>query len=164
MEYLSFSWLLPGTLAGAQGPTRRRDLVFLKLRDVRALIRMEEQTISGEGAELTDLYEPVPDYTAPQPDQLDRMVGFIEEQIETWQHPVVVTCQAGMGRTGTVLACYLVYTGYSPQNAIDFVREKRDGSIQSPEQVQAIHQYSELLKSRKRDRRRKALEALHDLD
>ena len=147
-------------LAGAMGPTSRRDLIFLNLQEVRAIVRMEERTISGEALELEDLFEPVPDFTAPSIDQIHRMVTFIEEQIETWEHPVVVTCQAGQGRTGTVLACYMVYVGYTPQDAIKFVREVRPGSIQSVEQEEAVARYSEHLKAQELERRRKAREAL----
>ena len=73
MQHLNFSWLLEGSLAGAQGPTSRRDLMFLKLRDIAAVIRMEEDTISGEALELADLYEPVPGLyrSAGRPDRPD---------------------------------------------------------------------------------------------
>ncbi len=147
MEYLNFGWILDGVLAGAAGPTSGRDLMFLKLRDIRAIIRMEERTISGEAMDLVDLYDPVPDFTAPQMDQIKRMVRFIEEQIETWDRPVVVTCQAGIGRTGTVLACYMVHVGYSPRDAIKLVRELRPGSIQSRQQEEAVHQFADLLET-----------------
>ena len=162
MAYLNFSWILEGSLAGAQGPTNRRDLIFLKLQDITAVIRMEEQTISGEALEMEDLYEPVPDFSAPRMDQLDRMVRFIEDQIETWEHPVVVTCQAGMGRTGTVLASYLVYVGYKAEPAINLVRELRPGSIQSREQEEAIHKFFDYLREQERERRMKARDALED--
>ncbi len=158
MEYLNFGWVIHGSLAGAQGPARRRDLMYLKLQDIRAIVRMEEQTISGEGLELIDLYEPVPDFAPPLPDQIDRMVAFISEQIETWERPVVVTCFAGLGRTGTVLACYLVHEGYPPDKAIERVRELRPRSVQTREQEDAVHQYSELMRSREQERRRKALD------
>lgn len=162
MEYLNFSWLLEGSLAGAQGPTNRRDLIFLKLHDVAAVIRMEEQTISGAALEMADLYEPVPDFTAPRMDQIERMCYFIDQQIETWEHPVVVTCQAGIGRTGTVLACYLVHVGYTPENAIEFVRLQRPGSIQNQEQEDAVSKYAEHLKAQELERRRKKVQEALD--
>ena len=163
MAYLNFSWVLEGSLAAAQGPTSRRDLIFLKLQDIRSIVRMEERTISGEALELEDLYEPVPDYTAPNPDQIHRMVTFIEAEIETWEHPVVVTCQAGLGRTGTVLASYLVYVGYKPEDAMKLIRELRPGSIETADQEDAIKRYHEHLQAQERERRRKAREALGDL-
>lgn len=160
VEYLNFSWVIPGSLAGAQGPITRRHLLFFRMKQVRATVRMEERTISGQALELVDLYEPVPDGTAPHLDQIERMVRFIEEQIEKWERPVVVTCQAGLGRTGTVLACYLVSVGYRPQRAIDLVRELRPGSISNPQQEGAVHRYAALLEQRQRERRRQALEGL----
>ena len=162
MEYLNFSWILEGSLAGASGPTNRRDLIFLKLHDIMAVIRMEENTISAEALDLLDLYEPVPDFAPPRMDQIDRMVRYIEEQIETWEHPVVVTCQAGMGRTGTILASYLVYVGYTAENAMKLIRELRPGSIQTREQEQAIVEFYDYLQAQERERRRKAREAFED--
>ena len=135
----------------------------MKRHNIAAVIRMEERTISGEALEMLDLYEPVPDFTPPRLDQMERMVRFIDEQTETWERPVVVTCQAGLGRTGTVLGSYLVYVGYTPENAVKLVRELRPGSIQTPAQEEAIRRFADLLKARERERKRKALEALEDL-
>ncbi|HJN86952.1 MAG: dual specificity protein phosphatase family protein [Dehalococcoidia bacterium] len=147
MNYLNFGWLLDGVLAGAAGPTNGRDLMFLKLQDIRAIIRMEERTISGEGVGLVDLFEPVPDFSAPEMHQIKRMVRFIEEQIETWDRPVVVTCMAGIGRTGTVLACYMVHVGYTPRNAIKLVRDLRPKSLENWLQERAVHEFADLLKT-----------------
>ena len=75
------------------------------------------------------------------------MVLFIQEQIETEQRPVVVTCYAGIGRTGTVLACYLVHQGEPPKDAVSKIRDLRPGSIQTPQQEEAVYQYTTWLKS-----------------
>ena len=151
MEYLNFGWVIHGSLAGAQGPTSNRDLMFLRLQTIGAIVRMEEKTISGAGLELVDMYEAVTDFTPPNPDQLDRMVSFISDQIETWERPVVVTCFAGLGRTGTVLAAYLVYTGYTAERAVRLVREFRPQSIQTRDQEDAVYQYQDRLKLREKD-------------
>ena len=122
MGQMNFSWVLHGALAGAEGPARVRDLLYLKQQGIGAIVRMEARTISGERADLTDLYEPVPDFNPPTIEQIQRMVLFIQEQIETRQRPVAVTCHAGIGRTGTLLACYLVHEGNSPDNAVSKIR------------------------------------------
>ena len=143
MQHLNFSWVLEGCLAGARGPTDRRDLIFFSQQDIRAVLRMEESTISAELWNMFDMFEPVPDFSAPTLVQVDRMCRWIEDQVENWERPVVVTCHAGIGRTGTVLACYLVYTGFDPRVAIDTVRELRPRSIQTREQEQAVFDYAE---------------------
>lgn len=146
MAYLNFSWILEGSLAGAQGPTNTRDITFFKLNDIQAVVRMEENTISTEPWGMVEMYEPVRDFSAPDIDQIHRIVTFVEEEMETWEHPVVVTCAAGLGRTGTILACYFVKVGYQPQEAINFVRQLRPGSIQTREQEEAVHQYFRYLR------------------
>ena len=146
MAYMNFSWILEGSLAGAQGPTNTRDITFLKLQDIQSVVRMEENTISTEPWQMVEMYEPVRDFTAPSMEQIHRIVTFVEEEMETWEHPVVVTCAAGLGRTGTILACYFVKVGYQPEDAINYVRQLRPRSIQNREQEEAVRQYFEYLK------------------
>lgn len=163
MEYLNFGWIIHGLLAAAQGPTSRRDLIYLGLQNIRSIVRMQEGTISGEANDLVDLFEPVADGAAPSLEQIERMVWFMQREIRTWEHPVVVTCRAGLGRTGTILACYMVFAGYKPDKAVSHIRELRPGSIETGEQEAAVYQYDEMLKDRERERRRIALEDLDQL-
>jgi len=54
----------------------------------------------------------------------------------------MVHCAAGIGRTGTILACYLIkYQKYSAIDAIKKVRKERPGSIQSERQEFVIGLY-----------------------
>ena len=142
---MNFSWIIEGTLAAAAGPTTNRDITFLKLQEVQAVIRMEEQTLSTDPWGFEELYEQVRDFNAPDMVQIQRMVKFIEDQIEVWERPIVVTCRAGIGRTGTILACYFVQSGYEPQSAIDYVRQLRPGSIEAKAQEEAIHEFAKFI-------------------
>ncbi|MCH7843060.1 MAG: dual specificity protein phosphatase family protein [Chloroflexi bacterium] len=149
MQVMNFGWVLKDELAGSQGPASLDDLSFLYHQGVRAVIRMEERTIaadSGNMVDLVDLFEPVPDFTPPEPDQILRMIEFIDQQTKE-KRPVVVSCYAGIGRTGTVLACYLVHRGEEATDAINRVRELRPGSIQTPEQQAAVHRYAEWVRN-----------------
>ncbi len=94
---------------------------------------------------FADCYQPVPDFMAPSMLQIDRVISFIQRSIA--QHkPVDVSCYEGRGRTGTVLACYLVSKGATPEDAIRETRAKRRGSIETKEQEDAIVQYSQKVK------------------
>ena len=144
MDFMNFGWVLKDELAGSQGPVGIRDLSFLYSRGVRAVIRMEERTIaanSGNVVDLVDMFEPVPDFTPPELEQIGRMIEFIDQQVKD-EKPVVVSCYAGIGRTGTVLACYLVHRGDNPTDAINRVRQLRPGSIQTTEQEVVVHRYA----------------------
>ena len=145
MQYMNFGWVLESELAGSQGPVNLRDLFFLYQQGVRAVIRMEERTIpadTGGYVDLVDMYVPVQDFTPPDQNQIDQMVAYIDARLQEEQ-PVVVSCYAGIGRTGTVLACYLVSRGMWPGDAVNEVRRLRPGSIQTPEQEAAVYEYAQ---------------------
>ena len=141
---MNFGWVLDNEVGGAQGPAGMQDLFYLHQQGVRAVVRMERRTIPADGnglLDITDFFEPVPDFTAPEPEQIARMLTFIDAQVDAGR-PVAVTCYAGIGRTGTVLACYLVSRGAEPADAVAEVRRRRPGSIQTPEQEAAVYRYA----------------------
>ena len=62
--------------------------------------------------------------------------------IDNTKGAVGVHCAMGCGRTGTILACYLVAReGYSADDAIIETRKRRRGSIETRRQEQAVRDY-----------------------
>jgi atypical dual specificity phosphatase len=59
--------------------------------------------------------------------------------------PVVVHCLAGLGRTGSILACYLVSMEMPANNAISSIREWRPGSIETLEQEAVVYEYEHFI-------------------
>ena len=148
MTPMNFGWVLEDELAGSMGPASFDDLSFLYHNGVRAVIRMEERTIAadtGNRVDMVDMFEPVTDFTAPHLEQIHRMVEFIDKQVAE-QRPVAVSCYAGIGRTGTVLACYLVHRGQEPADAINRIRELRPRSVQTADQEAAVYGYAQWAK------------------
>jgi atypical dual specificity phosphatase len=84
---------------------------------------------------------------APSTDQLRNIMEFIQLQ-NSKTKSVLIHCGERMGRTGTVLAAYLVYNGSSADEAIRLIREKRPGSIQTPEQETAVRAFEVALRNR----------------
>ena len=89
----------------------------------------------------------VKDYGVPTIEVLDNIVDYINTKITKEKKPLVVHCAAGKGRTGTVLAAYLLKRdNISSEAAIKKIRRLRPGSIQSKIQEEILHQYETFLK------------------
>jgi atypical dual specificity phosphatase len=143
---MNFSWLDGGAVAGCRGPRTDADLMFLASVGITALVRLAPEDETGLASSdvrengLEDCYEPVRDWTAPSQEQIDRIIGFMKRTVENGKR-VTVSCGAGCGRTGTILACYLVATGFSADAAIRAVIDARPCSreiLRVPGQQKAV--------------------------
>ena len=134
-NYLNFSWIIEGALAGSVGATERKDLFFFKMQEISSVVRLDENNISAEPWQLFELFEPIDSLANADFEQINRISVFIEEQFEKWQRPVVLTCQTGNEITGVILACYLGYVGHSAESAIAAVESSRPGTISDNESV-----------------------------
>jgi atypical dual specificity phosphatase len=139
----NFSWLIEGELAGSARPLGGIGLAALHRRGVRALISLTEKPPSAASlrrAGLAGVHLPVADFTAPTLTQIAAAVSAIDD-FRARGLPVAVHCAAGRGRTGTILAAYLVSQGATAEAAIAQVRAQRPGSIETPEQEAVIREY-----------------------
>jgi predicted protein tyrosine phosphatase len=68
---------------------------------------------------------PTPDVTPVKREDIKRGAKFIDRQVSKGRS-ITVHCLAGVGRSATVLICYLIkYRGMKPKAAVEFVRSKR---------------------------------------
>jgi atypical dual specificity phosphatase len=138
----NFSWLIEEKLAGSGMPTSFDELDWVLKQGVKSIVTMTENSLPESWvSKINYLHVPTPDLTAPDMEKIDTAVEFIQEHI-TNNNAVMVHCAAGMGRAGTILACYLVkYQNHSAREAILKIRKERPGSIQSEVQELAISFY-----------------------
>ncbi len=138
----NFGWILPGRLAGMARP-RPGSAEELREEGVGAVLCLTEEPPLPEleRAGFVVRHEPVRDFTAPDPDALERCAEFVTQRMGAGA-AVVVHCHAGYGRTGTVLAACLVATGLDVQEAIEKVRRQRPGSIETFEQESAVVEFA----------------------
>jgi atypical dual specificity phosphatase len=133
-------WLFPDRLLACAYPWGPDGLARLAARGITVVVNLHEHGHDPDRLArlgLTEVHLPVPDFSSPTPDQLARGVRAIRRALAEDQR-VAVHCAAGLGRTGTLLACYLVSLGVAPDAAIERVRAVRPGSVETAEQEAAV--------------------------
>ena len=152
-------WLIPGTLAGMPMPFIHPDrrlagggalgdfadempvLHAAGVRAVVSLLNIPGDAFVFESAGFVFLCLPVPDGGAPTPEQTAEFISFVKAQLAA-KRAVAVHCEAGLGRTGTMLAAYLISMGDDAIEAIAKVRTVESGAIETPRQIQFLQEFS----------------------
>ncbi len=139
-----FSWIEKPRLAALARPSSLEDMRWLRQQGIEVLISLTEDRPRrdwSDEAGLLVFHEPLEDMEAPTPEQLDRAVSAINRALAA-NMPVAVHCGAGLGRTGVVLAAYLVSTGMTAQAAIARVRRLRPHSIETEDQALSVESFA----------------------
>ncbi len=152
-------WLIPDVLAGMPmpyvSPERRLNhggaldayddelptLHSAGIKAVVSLLNIPSDAAVYQSAGFEFLCLPVPDGNAPTVEQALQFVRFLEEQ-RAMHRPVAVHCEAGLGRTGTMLAAYLIAQGKTAAEAIQAVREVEKRAIETPRQIQFLEAFA----------------------
>ncbi|MDO8331094.1 MAG: ATP-binding cassette domain-containing protein [Fluviicoccus sp.] len=151
-----FVWLIPGRLAGTPWPGIVRDtdedLDALRNVGITRLVSLteipfDEVQAARFGIQCANV--PIPDMHAPT---LAVAFDFCRDTDRWLQagETVAIHCKAGLGRTGTLLAVYWLWTGqgeYNAIEAIEYVRRMESGMIQSQAQVDFLSEFAESLQT-----------------
>jgi atypical dual specificity phosphatase len=154
MARCDFRWVLEGKLAGSSRPgllaAMEEDMAFLRGQGIRLVVTLTEAPLHPPASSfgLEGLHFPIPDMgTPPTLGAVAALCARILESLERAE-PVLLHCKAGIGRTGTMLACCLVAMGCPPAKALLAVRVGAAGPLQTEGQVRFVHEFAELLSER----------------
>ena len=144
----AFDWILPEQLGACVNPdVSQSAMIELMNQRIGLLVNLHERAdppdiLAQLQAETVHL--PVADFHTPTQDQLEQGVAAIGAALGGGKR-VAVHCGAGLGRSGTLIAAYLVSQGSTPDDAVAQVRAARPGSIETDEQEAAVHQFARRL-------------------
>ena len=153
-------WVIKGKLAGSCAPRGVRDVEVWGRMGIKAVVSLIEEFEFNEiGLPFNNyvdalrrlnirlLYSPTKDGESPPPDEFMAMLRWIDERIHG-NEPVLVHCNAGVGRSPTVIIGYLMYKGYSLKEAFRLVSSVNDKVSLSFTQALALEELEKLISRR----------------
>lgn len=143
-------WVIPGVLGGMGRPgvLTPLDEAWATIRDgrIRHMVCLEERRnypldpIRAEG--IVSYHIPIPDRGIPDWVQALEICHALDSALLA-REAVVFQGRHGLGRTGTLIALLLVWTGESAQQAVARVRAAEPRAIQSAAQEGFVHDFAQ---------------------
>lgn len=146
-----FVWLIPGVIAGTPRPgviaELDWDLAALRRVGVTALVSLTQREVDAAALGqhgIQRVWSPIVDMRAPSLDQAEALCARMQQLIEAGD-VLAVHCRAGLGRTGTILAAYLIWNGKSALDALEAARRCEPRWVQSDVQVAFLEEFAAYL-------------------
>lgn len=143
-----FLWIEDGRLAATPMPgisaAMENDLELLKNAGITVLITLTEQDVPQNMLArhgLRNVHFPIADRKAPSTAETDVLVSQMHDMLDRGE-VLAVHCLAGLGRTGTILAAYMVKEkGVSAQVALNQIRRFNRQFVQTDDQEDFLMEY-----------------------
>ncbi len=146
-----FHWIQEDLLGGTQWPgllqKEESDLKGLAALGVRHLVNLTEKPFPQDrliALGMHGLHFPIADMSIPEIEECLRLCGRVARWLKLGE-ATVFHCRAGLGRTGTLLACMGIYGGDNAVAAIERVRRVNNKYIQSQEQLDFVSEFYQFL-------------------
>jgi hypothetical protein len=136
-------WVLADRLLAGEYP--HRHLIALRAAGFTDFVdlTLEDEGLPGYHRQLLPHQNwqrfGIVDYSVPSVERMREVLQVIRRLIDDPHRRVYLHCQGGVGRTGTVVGCLLVESGFTPEEALGLLTRKwqvvakRDRSPESPE-------------------------------
>lgn len=111
-EPTGFVWVEKERLAGSGYPALRNQIQWIAAQGIDVVLTLTQEPLPAEltdGTKMEFLHLPMRDHGIPDQSTLDQAAKMVKTRIDEGKN-VLVHCLAGEGRTGCVLAAYLILT------------------------------------------------------
>jgi atypical dual specificity phosphatase len=144
-------WIDEPKFLGSSNPTidELKDLFQLGFRTIISLLDESEQRPNYDLDEAKKMgfdrvSIPIRDFTSPGQNQFSQFLNSIDEALEKGK--VIMHCQGGSGRTGTMAAAYWIKKCLSAREAIDKVKKSRPNAVETKDQKESLYELEAQIK------------------
>jgi atypical dual specificity phosphatase len=142
-----FTWVRDARLAASGRPFSKGQVEWLEDNGITAILTLTEEPLPSDwtrGIEARHIS--LTDHAPLTPAQMKAGADYITSALSEGK-VLLVHCLAGKGRTGCVLAAYMMaYEGKTARQAIDELRSTRGGSVEGPQERNVLGFEAEALK------------------
>ncbi|MAM27134.1 MAG: hypothetical protein CL704_04185 [Chloroflexi bacterium] len=129
------------------GEYTQNDVFTIQKLGVKCVIDMRSESIFDQSLfksiGINYFNIPVDNYFAPELDQIDNAIEFINSNISV-DNNILIHCKEGVGRSSLIIIAYLITTGLDLFESMEIVQSNRWGANLNNIQFQKLKKWYEL--------------------